>query len=86
MPAIRSTRRGCAAELQWMFVLPNWQRKGIGAALLRRLAKWFTEQESTKVIVEAPPENPYRTFYLKHGAIPLDEYWLYWQHIDNICL
>jgi GNAT superfamily N-acetyltransferase len=71
----RSTRMGCTGELRWMFVLPNWQRKGIGADLLRPLAKWFTEQESTKVIVDAPPENPFRDFYLKHGAIPLDEYW-----------
>ena len=32
-----STRMGCTAELQWMFVLPHWQRQGIGARLLEPL-------------------------------------------------
>ena len=80
----RSRRMGCNGELQWMFVLPSWQRKGIGAALLRPLATWFTEQGSRKVIVDAPPENPYRSFYLKHGALPLDAYWLYWEDIGDV--
>ena len=77
----RSTRRGCTAELQWMFVLPQWQRQGIGALLLESLRDWFIIQSSTRVIVDAAPENPYRSFYLKHGAVPLDEYWLYWEEI-----
>ncbi len=79
----RSTRMGCTGELQWMFVLPRWQRQGIGAGLLRPLRQWFKVHKSTKVIVDAPPENPYRAFYLKHGAIPLDEYWLYWENIGE---
>ena len=78
-----STRMGCEAELQWMFVLPRWQRQGVGAQLLRLMAAWFTKQESTHVIVDAPPANPYRAFYLKHGASPLDEYWLHWQDIES---
>ena len=76
-----STRMGCTAELQWMFVLPRWQRQGIGARLLWPLRQWFQGHGSTKVIVDASPENPYRSFYLKHGAIPLDGYWLYWEDI-----
>ena len=80
----RSTRMGCTGELQWMFVLPHWQRQGIGARLLRPLRNWFKVHGSTKVIVDAPPQNPYRTFYLKHGAIPLDEYWLYWENIGDV--
>ena len=79
--AHRSTRMGCSAELQWIFVLPQWQRKGIGVILLRELREWFRVHGSTKVIVDAPPRNPYRAFYLKHGAVPLDEYWLYWKDI-----
>lgn len=78
-----STRMGCTAELQWMFVLPQWQRKGIGAGLLEPLRQWFKVQSSTRVIIDAPPENPYRAFYLKHGAFPLDEYWLYWENIGE---
>jgi GNAT superfamily N-acetyltransferase len=77
----RSTRRGCNAELEWMFVLPEWQRQGIGALLLRPLQAWFVARNSARVIVDAPPQNPCRAFYLKHGAVPLDEYWLYWKDI-----
>ena len=77
----RSTRMGCTAELQWMFVLPRMQRKGIGEKLLVPLREWFQAQKSTNVIVDAPPENPYRAFYLKHRARPLDDYWLYWENI-----
>ena len=80
----RSRRMGCTGELQWMFVLPHWQRRGIGAALLRPLATWFIEQGSRTVIIDAPPENPYRAFYLKHGAVALDAYWLYWKDIGDV--
>ena len=79
-----STRMGCTAELQWMFVLPHWQRQGIGARLLEPLQQWFKGHSSTKVIVDASPKNPYRSFYLKHGAIPLDGYWLYWEDIGAV--
>ena len=79
----RSTRMGCNAELQWMFVLPQWQRQGVGARLLQPLREWLIANHSTKVIIDAPPDNPCRAFYLKHGAIPFDEYWLYWENIGE---
>ena len=79
----RSNRMGCTGELQWMFVLPHRQRKGIGAALLRPMAEWFRDHASTKVIVDAPPANPYCEFYLKHGAVALDAYWLYFPNIGH---
>jgi GNAT superfamily N-acetyltransferase len=78
-----STRRGCNAELQWLFVLPHWQRRGVGGQLLQPLREWFIAQGSTRVIIDAPPTNPCRAFYLKHGAIPLDEHWLYWEDIGR---
>lgn len=80
----RSTRMGCTAELQWMFVVPEWQRQGVGGRLLHAMIPWFHSHASTRVIVDAAPENPYRAFYLKHGAIPLDAYWLYWEDITQV--
>lgn len=79
----RSTRRGCNAELEWMFVLPRWQRQGVGARLLQPLREWFIQQKSTRVIIDAPPTNPCRAFYLKHGAVPLDGHWLHWEDIGE---
>lgn len=78
-----STRMGCEAELQWMFVLPEWQRRGVGARLLPPLAAWCSARELRRVVIDAPPANPYRRFYLKHGAVPLDGYWLYWPDIER---
>ncbi len=80
-----STRLGCTAELQWLFVLPQWQRQGIATALLKSLAEWFGRLQSTRVIVDAPPDNPSRAFYVSHGAIPLDAYWLHWPDIGESC-
>lgn len=77
----RSTRMECEAELQWMFVLPELQRQGIGGQLFTALRDWFIQNQWTKVIVDADPENPFRRFYVNHGAIALDEYWLYWPDI-----
>ena len=79
----RSTRLGCNAELEWMFVLPQWQRRGVGGKLLQSLRGWYVAEKITKVIVDAPPTNPFRAFYLKHGAIPFDSYWLYWENIGS---
>jgi GNAT superfamily N-acetyltransferase len=80
----RATRRGCTAELEWAFVLPAWQRQGVGGRLLGPLTDWFIAQRSTRVIVDAPPANPCRAFYLKHGATPLDGHWLYWADISGV--
>ena len=76
-----SSRLGCNAELQWMFVPPARQRQGIGSALLAALARWFERIGRTHVIVDCPPANPSRAFYLNHGALPLDAHWLHWPHI-----
>lgn len=80
----RSTRLGCGGELQWMFVLPEYQRKGIGRSLLKPMAAWFVGNGIARVIIDAPPENPCRRFYLKYGAQALDEYWLYWPGISSL--
>src|SRR5450432_2816265 len=48
----RSTRLGCNGELEWMFVLPQWQRMGVGGQLLQPLREWYVARNSTKVIVD----------------------------------
>jgi GNAT superfamily N-acetyltransferase len=79
----RSTRLGCNGELQWMFVLPEWQRRGVGTLLLGELSQWFIANGTTRVIIDAPPANPCRAFYIKHGAEDFDAHWLYWPEIGQ---
>ncbi len=83
LAAHSSTRMGCEAELQWMFVLPDWQRRGVGARLLPPLAAWCAARDRRHVIIDAPPANPCRSFYLEHGAVALDGYWLHWRDIER---
>lgn len=74
----RTTRMGHDGELEWMFVLPQWQRQGVGNLLFDALQPWFSSQGIHNVIVDAPPSNPCRAFYIKRGAVALDSYWLHW--------
>src|SRR5262245_12330676 len=49
----RTLRFGCAGELQWAFVHPDWQRKGISTSLLASLREWFVAHKLHKVCVNA---------------------------------
>src|SRR5579885_308849 len=64
----RTMRHGGDAEVQWAFVLPEWQRRGIGSSLFALLKKWFTQHRLKKVYVNAPVTMNTRAFYEKHGA------------------
>jgi GNAT superfamily N-acetyltransferase len=77
----RTLRFGCDGELQWAFVHPDWQGRGISTSLLASLREWFVSRGLKKVCVNAPAEMLNREFYLKHGAVPLSEHWCVWNDI-----
>lgn len=79
-----SRRFGAEGELQSIYVLWQYQRQGIGTALLMRLAEWFTAQDRRCVCVGIEPGNPYRRFYQKHGARYLNPHWLQWDDIGAV--
>lgn len=59
------------ALISQMTVLPNWQRKSVGAKLLQLLIK---EAESMKVsVIELSSRITAQEFYRKHGFIPVGE-------------
>jgi GNAT superfamily N-acetyltransferase len=77
-----TTRYDCDGELQWINVLPNYQKQGISAKLLKELTKWFVKREAFKVCVNADPENHIaQQFYKKHGAVNINPHWLIWNDI-----
>ena len=76
-----TTRLDCDGELQSIFILREWQRKGIGGELLKKLGHWFIENKVHRVCVNVAPENPYRVFYQKHGAEEINAHWLVWNNI-----
>jgi GNAT superfamily N-acetyltransferase len=73
-----STRFGTEAELQSLYVLKSYHRKGIGTALWKLLEGWFEANGRRKVCVGIEPDNPYRRFYEKHGARYRNRHWMEW--------
>lgn len=74
-----TTRFDMEAEIQSMYVLWEYQRQGIGTALLRRAAEWLALRNARRLCVGIEPANPYRAFYAKHGAAYLNEHWMFWE-------
>jgi GNAT superfamily N-acetyltransferase len=68
--AYHHTRRhGTDAELQNIYVLKEWQRKGIGAHLLGVVAHRLRADGSRSMCVGFDANSQYKQFYMKHGAV-----------------
>ena len=82
----RTTRHGCAGEVQDLFVAPRYRRRGIATALLRLLAEWFSSQNAAKVCVALADDSPQeaKPFYESVGAAPLKRYWYAWEDIAAV--
>ncbi len=79
----KTLRFGCDGELQWAFVLPHWQNKGVASSLLAMLRKWFDKRGMKKVCVNASADMATRAFYLKQGAVAMNEHWCVWEDISG---
>ena len=79
----RTTRHGCAGEVQYLFVATSQRRRGIATALIRLLANWFSEQGARQVCVGVADDSPKeaRPFYESVGAIPFKRHWYAWEDI-----
>jgi len=77
------TRRyDCDGELQWISVLPEHRGKGIASELFYVLAGWFAEQQAMRVCVNCDTgDERAASFFSRHGAVPLNRYWLMWYDI-----
>jgi len=76
-----TTRYEMDSEIQSFYVLREHQRRGIGSALLAGLADWLVGRGATSLCVGIAAGNPYRAFYLKHGAGYLNPHWMYWTDV-----
>lgn len=82
----RTTRHGCAGEVQYLFVAPAHRRRGIATALLALLADWFREQSVKRVCVCIDADSPSaQPFYASLGASSLKPYWRVWEDIGLLC-
>jgi GNAT superfamily N-acetyltransferase len=74
------TRRlACGGELEWLYVIPARRRAGVASGLMPHLAGWFKQQNASRVCVNVARSNTVaHRFYARHGAEPLNQYWLVW--------
>jgi GNAT superfamily N-acetyltransferase len=78
-----TTRHGCAGEVQYLFVSPDFRRRGVATALLRLLADWFGSACAQKVCVCVDADSPAaKPFYESAGASPFMRLWYGWDDIS----
>lgn len=83
--AYHHTRRhGADAELQNTYVLKEAQGRGVGTHLLGTVAHRLHADGSKTMCVGYDANNPYRGFYMKHGAVEIDAYWAMWRDIGAL--
>lgn len=80
------TRRfDCQGELEWIDVIQERRRQGIGSEMVRILAKWFAEKDARRVCVD--PGNPAaRQFYARLNAQNLNQHWMFWPDIASLLM
>ena len=79
-----SRRYETEGELQSIHILKDFQGRGVGAELLKRLAAWFVTHQRLKICVGIDPASPYKRFYEKHGARTINPHWLVWDDIASV--
>lgn len=85
--AYHHTRRhGTEAELQNIYVLKEWQRKGIGTHLLGVVAHRLQADGSRRMCVGFDADSPYKHFYMKHGAVETEpgSPWAIWHDVGAL--
>jgi GNAT superfamily N-acetyltransferase len=79
-------RLGTDAELQNIYVLKEWQRKGIGSHLLGVVAHRLLADGSRTMCVGFDSDSPYKHFYMKLGAIETEPGapWAIWSAVGDL--
>jgi GNAT superfamily N-acetyltransferase len=81
-----TTRHGTDAELENIYILKEWQGRGIGTELLAIVAHRLHADGSRTMCVGYDAESPYKRFYLKHGAVELEpgSPWAIWSDVSAL--
>ena len=79
----RTRRFECDGELEWIDVIRERRRQGIGSEMVRVLARWFLEQRAKRICVD--PGNPSaRRFYAQLSGENLNQHWMFWPDISVV--
>ncbi len=81
-----TSRHGTDAELQNIYILKEWQRRGIGACLLGTVAHRLHADGSRTMCVGYDADSPYKRFYFKYGAVEMQpgSAWAIWPDLGAL--
>lgn len=81
-----TTRHGTDAELQNIYVLKEWQGRGVGTRLLGTVAHRLDADGSRTMCVGYDADSPYTRFYRKYGAVEVapDSPWAIWSDVGEL--
>jgi ribosomal protein S18 acetylase RimI-like enzyme len=81
-----TTRHGTDAELQNIYVLKEWQDRGIGTHLLGTIAHRLDADGSRSMCVGYDSDSPYKRFYMKYGAEEMEpgSPWAIWRDLHAL--
>lgn len=83
--AYHHTRRwDTDAELEAIYVLPDFQGRGIGTGLFAGVIRRLRDDGSYSLCVGYAADNPYKRFYAKHGAIEINPHWAAWRPLPTL--
>lgn len=87
---------GFAGELHTIYLLENYQRRGIGKLLMKAVAERFSQQGTASMLLWVLGKNPFRAFYeslggeltserkIVIGDTPLVEIAYGWKNLDGL--
>lgn len=83
----RTTRHGCAGEIQYLYVTPAYRRRGIATELVRLVAEWFQKEVAQRICVAVAADSPKEAepFFQSIGACPLKRNWYACEDIGVVC-
>jgi GNAT superfamily N-acetyltransferase len=76
-------RFSCDGELQKIYVVASYRRRGLGLRLVAELARWCGTQLARRICVNVGAESA-RPFYLAAGAVALQPHWMVWEDIRGV--
>lgn len=81
--AHHTTKWGVDAELQSMYLLLDYQGRGIGTDLFAKLVAWLAQSGIYSLGVNVFEESPYNGFYLKMGGEATSPGIILWRNLRD---
>ena len=79
-----TAKHGCESELQSIYVLPEYQGKGLGTILLSMAVDWLVGTGVKSMVVGFYSDNPFQRFYFKYGGVKSESSGCEWHDLAEL--